>query len=102
MSMDQGEHKATDIDLSFGGTVKPEALSEPLHALAACAWYSENDSMGVGKGFASLADEVLAYQNAGWTKADDPKKAPSAKTDPNLYYGWFDATPPANATICRA
>lgn len=91
LSLAQGEHKITEIDLAFGNAASKEALSEPLHALASCAWYSANDSMGVGKGFGSLDDEILAYRNAGWTKADDPKKMPHETPNPNLYYGWFDA-----------
>lgn len=91
MTMDQGEHKGTDIDLAFGGQVAKEALIAPLHALADGAWIAAHDSMGVGEGFATLADEVLAYRNAGWSKADDPGKWPKMAANPNLYYGWFNA-----------
>lgn len=91
MSMDQGEHKGTDIELAFGGQVAKEALIAPLHALADGAWIAAHDSMGVGEGFATLADEILAYRNVGWSKTDDPRKLPSMAANPNLYYGWFNA-----------
>jgi len=86
----EGAHKITEIDLIFGKSEKPEALAEPLHALAPCAWYAEHDGMGVGRGFGSLADETATYENAGWKGAGDAKKMPNCPAAPNLYKSWLD------------
>ncbi len=86
-----GAHKLSEIDIVFGKTATPEALCEPLHAVAPSAWYSEHDGMGVGRGFGSLEDETAAYKNAGWTGFDNPKKFPHEKPNPNIYKSWFDA-----------
>jgi hypothetical protein len=89
--MNYGAHKITEIDIVFGKSASPEALCEPLHALAPSAWYSEHDGMGVGRGFGSLADETEAYKNAGWKNYDNQKKFPREKPNPNIYKSWFDA-----------
>lgn len=91
VNMAEGEHKITELALAFANTMSVEALSEPLHALASCDWYSEHDGMGVGLYWGSLEDEKLTYKQAGWTKFDDPKKMPNEKPNNNLYHGWFDA-----------
>jgi hypothetical protein len=86
-----GAHKTTDVHMVFGKSASTEALSEPLHALASCAYLSENDGFGVGRGWGSLADETQTYKNADWKNADDPKKMPREAVNPNLYVGWFDS-----------
>lgn len=92
-TMDEGEHRTSDIILDFGKKIEIETLAVPLHVRAPCAWYAQNDSMGVGLGFGSLEDEIAAYRAAGWSKTDDPTKMPHEKPLPNLYYGSFDAHP---------
>ncbi len=87
----EGAHKVTEIDLVFGKSESPEALAEPLHALAPSAWYSEHDGMGVGRGFGSLEDETRTYKNCNLKGAGDPKKMPNERPNPNLYKSWFDA-----------
>lgn len=88
--LQEGEHKITELTLAFDKTFSVAALSEPLHALAPCAYYAEHDSMGVGRGFGSLADETETYKAAGWTKYDDPKKKPVRKPQPDLMFNWLD------------
>ncbi len=85
--LEYGAHKATEVDLVFGNAFRPEALSEPLHALAPCAAYAAHDGMGVGKYFGSLADETATYKAQGWKNADNPKKMPNEKPNPFLYRG---------------
>ncbi len=86
-----GAHKRTEIDIVFGRWLSPEALAEPLHALAPSAWYARYDGMGVGYGFGSLEDETTMYKTLGWKKADDPRKMPHERPNPNIYHSWFDA-----------
>ncbi len=86
-----GAHKDTELALVFGKTSTPEALAGPLHALAPCAWYSEHDGMGIGRGFGSLADETATYKAMGWKDFDDPKKMPREGPAPGMYVGSFDA-----------
>jgi hypothetical protein len=86
-----GAHKDTEIDLVFGKTKTPEGLASPLHALAPCAYYSEHDGMGIGRGFGSLADETATYKDMDLKKFDDPKKLPREGPAPNLCIGDFDA-----------
>lgn len=88
--LEEGEHKISEIALVFNKSFSPEAILAPLHALASCSYYAQHDSMGVGRGFGSLEDETSTYKSAGWKKYDDPKKMPSMKPAPDLWYNWLD------------
>ncbi len=92
ITLEFASHKSTEIDIVFGKSCGVEALSEPLHARAACAWYAAHDSMGIGRFFGSLDDETETYKAWGWKGAGDPKKIQSVKPDPALYrYSLGDA-----------
>ena len=86
-----GAHKSTEIDLTFGNAETVEALSDPLHALASCAWYSEHDGMSVGRGFGSLEDETKSYKAYGIKGAGEGKRMPRGKGGHTMYKGWFSA-----------
>lgn len=87
-----GAHKISEIDLAFGGKQTVDALASPLHALAPCAWYSQQDGLGAGRGFGSLEDETATYKAMGLKKFDDPRKMPQEHTGrPAMYCQTFDA-----------
>lgn len=89
--IEEGAHKSTDISIVFNNTMSKDALSERLHARAACSHLSAYDGFGVGIGWGSLEDETQTYKNANWKDPENPKKFPRSKVDPNFYCGWFAA-----------
>jgi hypothetical protein len=67
-----------------GGEARRKALRSWLHALADGDWISETETLGSWR-FGTLADEIATYKKWGWKGADDPKKLPRSRHNPDAY-----------------